>query len=201
MMVYPKLKPLFDGVVSLIGIVVLSPVYLVISALIKLDSKGPVIFKQERMGKNKETFTMYKFRIMVQDAEKLKEKYKHLDFTDGPVFKIKDDPRYTKIGKLLNSTNLDELPQLFNILKGDMSLVGYRPPIPEEVEQYKKWQLERFKGHPGLTSLWAISGMHDIPFDGWIKMDIDYNEHISFLGDLRILVKTGLYSMRRIIAR
>jgi len=199
MAIYPKLKPFFDVLVSLVGIVLLSPVFLVIAGLIKMDSKGPIIFKQKRVGYNQKLFTFYKFRVMVPDAERLKKKYKHLDYTDGPVFKIMEDPRFTKIGKVLNRTNLDELPQLFNIIKGEMSFVGYRPPTPEEVAQYKKWQLERFKGRPGLTSLWAISGMHDIPFDEWIKMDIHYNEYISFLEDIKILGKTLMRVVRNTI--
>lgn len=142
---------------------------------------------------------MHKFRIMTAGAEKLNKKYKHLDFTDGPVFKIKKDPRLTKVGKMLRRSNLDELPQLFNIIKGDMSFVGFRPPTPDEVAQYKGWQLKRFEGYPGLTSLWAISGMHKIRFDDWIKMDIDYNNNISFLSDLRIIGKTGLNFLKGII--
>ena len=138
---------------------------------------------------------------MIKDAEQLKEKYKHLDFSDGPVFKIKDDPRFTKIGKFLNHSNLDELPQFINVLKGDMSIVGFRPPTPDETEQYKSWHFERFNGIPGMTSLWAVSGAHGIKFDDWIKMDIDYYNNISFLLDMKIISMTGFNLIKSIIEK
>ena len=196
---YRLIKKIIDPLMALVSMIILSPLFLLIAILIKKDSKGPVIFKQKRIGHNKKTFTMYKFRTMVKDAQKLKKKYKHLDFTNGPVFKIKNDPRLTKIGKVLAKTNLDELPQLFNILRGDMYFVGFRPPIKEEVSHYKKWQLKRFKSYPGLTSLWAISGMHKMKFDDWIKMDLDYNKNESVFLDLTILCKTSWNFLKRIV--
>jgi lipopolysaccharide/colanic/teichoic acid biosynthesis glycosyltransferase len=188
---YRPFKKIIEPVIALMYIIILSPLFLIISILIKKDSKGSVIFKQKRIGHNQKIFSIYKFRTMVENAEKLKEKYKHLDSTDGPVFKIGNDPRFTKIGKILAKTSLDELPQLINILKGDMRFVGFRPPLPDEVAQYKEWQLKRFEGYPGLTSLWVIKGMHQIKFDDWIKIDIDYNDNESLLLDLKIVWKTG----------
>ena len=189
---YRLIKKIIDPLIALICLIILSPLFFIISILIKKDSKGKIIFRQKRIGHDQKIFTMYKFRTMVKDAEKLKEKYKHLDFTDGPVFKIREDPRFTKIGKKLAKTNLDELPQLLNILKGNMYFVGFRPPLPDEIPQYEEWQLKRFKGYPGLTSSWAISGMHHIKFDEWIKIDIDYNDNQSLFLDLNIIWKTGL---------
>lgn len=188
---YRLIKKVTEPVIALICVVLLSPLFLIISILIKKDSKGPVIFKQKRIGHNQKIFTIYKFRTMVENAEELKEKYKHLDSTDGPVFKIGNDPRLTRIGRTLSKTSLDELPQLINILKGNMYFVGFRPPLPDEAAQYKEWQLKRFRGYPGLTSLWAIEGMHRIKFDDWIRMDISYNNGESVLLDLKIIGKTG----------
>ena len=201
MKLYPKIKRLFDVLFSFCVVIISSPIFLTIAIAVKASSRGPVIFKQKRLGSNKKTFTLYKFRTMPKNAEQLKEKYKHLDYTDGPVFKIKSDPRLTQLGRFLSQTNLDELPQFFNVLKGDMSIVGYRPPIPDEVCKYKKWQLERFKGIPGITSLWAVSGCHKIKFNDWIKMDISYNQNISFLLDLKIIAKTGLGIIKNIVGR
>jgi len=195
---YRLIKTIIDPIIALLGIVILSPVFVIAAILIKFSSQGPVIFKQERLGHALKPFTLYKFRTMVKNAEKLKKKYKHLDFTDGPVFKIEDDPRFTKMGRYLARLNLDELPQLFNILIGNMYFVGYRPPTPDEVKQYKKWQLERFKGYPGLTSLWAVSGMHSIKFNDWIKMDIDYAKNESLLLDLKVIGKTLFGFVERI---
>ena len=188
---YRLIKKITDPLIALVCLIILLPLFLVIAVIIKKDSKGPIIFKQKRVGHNQKIFTFYKFRTMVENAEELKEKYRHLNYADGPVFKIGNDPRFTKIGKILSKTNLDELPQLLNILKGDMHFVGFRPPTPDEVEQYKKWHLDRFKGYPGLTSLWAIDGMHRNKFDDWIKMDISYNNEESLLLDLKIIWKTG----------
>ena len=199
MELYLKIKRLFDIIFSFIIILLSGPIFIIIAIAVKATSKGSVIFKQKRLGHNQKIFTMYKFRSMIENAEYLKEKYNHLNQTNGPVFKISNDPRFTKIGEFLSHTNLDELPQFFNILKGDMSIVGFRPPTPDEVEKYEKWQFERFKGIPGMTSLWAISGCHDIKFDDWIKMDIEYNKDASFLLDLKIIWKTSLRFIERIL--
>ncbi len=184
------LKRVLDFGIAAIALAVSLPVFITISALIVADSGFPVFFSQRRVGHRQKKFTLYKFRTMVKDAEKIKHRYKKLDYTDGPVFKIRKDPRYTKIGLFLAKTSLDELPQLFNVLKGDMFIVGFRPPTPEEVKEYKEWQLERFKGYPGITSLWAISGMHNIRFDDWIKMDIKYSKKANFFLDMKIVAKT-----------
>jgi len=188
---YRIIKHIIEPIIAFVLLIVLSPLFLIISIFIKIDSEGPVIFKQKRLGHNKKIFRLYKFRTMIEGAEKLKEKYKHLNFADGPVFKIKDDPRYTRIGKMLAKMSLDELPQLINILKGEMHFVGFRPPTPGEVSQYQKWHLNRFEGYPGLTSIWAVSGMHKNRFDDWIRMDFVYDRKESLFMDLRILFKTG----------
>ena len=157
--VYLFLKRLIDIVGSGLGILILIPVFLIIGILIKLeDPKGSVFFSQKRNGLNGKEFNMYKFRSMVHNAEDLLESLMSKNEMDGPVFKIKDDPRITKIGKFIRKTSLDELPQLFNVLKGDMSLVGPRPPIPREVIQYNKYQYQRLLVKPGITCYWQISG-------------------------------------------
>jgi lipopolysaccharide/colanic/teichoic acid biosynthesis glycosyltransferase len=157
---------------------------------IKLDSKGPVFFKQVRAGRNGRRFTMYKFRSMVVDAEEKKKALMHLNEMGGPVFKIKRDPRITKIGALIRKTSVDELPQLFNIVKGDMSLVGPRPPLPSEVEDYEAWQRRRLSVKPGLTGLWQVSGRNQIDFDEWMQMDLEYIDNWSLWLDIKIIVMT-----------
>ena len=199
MRLYLKRKRIFDIILSLIAIILLSPIYFSVALAVKKISGSPIIFKQKRVGYNQKMFIMYKFRTMVKNAEDLKEKYQNLNEAEGPVFKIKNDPRFTKIGKFLSHSNLDELPQFFNVLKGDMSIVGFRAPTPDEVKKYKNWHFERFKGSPGMTSLWAISGNHKkYSFDEWIKMDIGYNQNISFLLDLKIITLTALNLFRKI---
>jgi lipopolysaccharide/colanic/teichoic acid biosynthesis glycosyltransferase len=197
---YRSVKHTIEPVIALISLILLSPLLLIISIIIKIDSKGPVFFKHKRVGHNKKVFTLYKFRSMIKNAEELKEKYKHLDFADGPVFKIKEDPRLTRFGKLLSKTNIDELPQLINILKRDMYFVGFRPPTPDEVAQYKNWHLNRFEGYPGLTSMWVVSGMHKNKFDDWIRMDLMYNDKESFFMDLKIILKT-LFNIFKSVVR
>jgi len=182
-------RPL-DVVASLIGLVLLSPVFLVLAVLVKLDSPGPVFFKQLRVGKDGKEFEFYKFRSMVQDAEALKTKLMHLNELDGPVFKISDDPRITAFGRFLRRTSLDELPQLFNVLRGDMSLVGPRPPLPDEVANYESWQRQKLSVLPGITCLWQISGRNHIGFTEWMRLDIEYIRRQSFGVDLKILIRT-----------
>ena len=166
--------------ISFTIVFLLSPFMLIISLLIKLTSKGPIVFKQERVGLRGRKFYIYKFRTMVQDAEKIRTSLEDQNETDGPVFKIKNDPRITKIGKLLRKTGLDELPQLFNVLKGEMSLIGPRPPIPQEVEKYERWQLKRLSMKPGITCTWqVIPNRHDVLFEKWMKLDIQYIENWS----------------------
>ena len=182
-------RPL-DFVASTVGLVLLSPLFLVLAILVKLDSRGPVFFKQMRVGKDGREFEFYKFRSMVQDAEQMKKKLMHLNELEGPVFKISDDPRITPSGNFLRRTSLDELPQLFNVLRGDMSLVGPRPPLPAEVANYESWQRQKLAVLPGLTCLWQISGRNHIGFTEWMRLDIEYIRRQSFGVDVKILART-----------
>ena len=189
--VYLFLKRLIDIVGSGLGILILIPVFLIIGILIKLeDPKGSVFFSQKRNGLNEKEFNMYKFRSMVHNAEDLLESLMSKNEMDGPVFKIKDDPRITKIGKFIRKTSLDELPQLFNVLKGDMSLVGPRPPIPREVIQYNKYQYQRLLVKPGITCYWQISGRNNIDFDEWVELDLKYIKERNLFKDLYIILMT-----------
>lgn len=184
------LKYALDRLIALILIILLSPLFLAIAIAIKLTSNGPVIFKQVRSGLNARPFTMYKFRTMVENAEQLKEKLLPLNEMNGPVFKITDDPRVTKLGAFLRKSSLDELPQLFNVLKGDMSLVGPRPLPVEEVEKFDRWQRRRQSLKPGMTCIWQISGRNEIDFEQWMRMDLQYIDNWSLWLDLIILLKT-----------
>lgn len=189
--VYLFLKRLIDIVGSGLGILILIPVFLIIGILIKLeDPKGSVFFSQKRNGLNGKEFNMYKFRSMVHNAEDLLENLMSKNEMDGPVFKIKDDPRITKIGKFIRKTSLDELPQLFNVLKGDMSLVGPRPPIPREVIQYNKYQYQRLLVKPGITCYWQISGRNNIDFDEWVELDLKYIKERNLFKDIYIILMT-----------
>lgn len=186
-----KIKRIIDFSLSLTAILFLSPVFLVLIVLIKMDSKGPVIFKQKRVGLNEKRFYMYKFRSMIDDAEEGFEKVKDLNQTNHVMFKAKHDPRITNIGRFIRKYSLDELPQLINILKGEMSLVGPRPPIPRELKHYKKWHYAKFLGKPGLTGLWQVSGRSNIKdFDKVIALDYAYIRDWNLLMDLRIILKT-----------
>lgn len=188
---YLFLKRLIDIVGSGLGILILIPVFLIIGILIKLeDPKGSVFFSQKRNGLNGKEFNMYKFRSMVHNAEDLLESLMSKNEMDGPVFKIKDDPRITKIGKFIRKTSLDELPQLFNVLKGDMSLVGPRPPIPREVIQYNKYQYQRLLVKPGITCYWQISGRNNIDFDEWVELDLKYIKERNLFKDIYIILMT-----------
>ena len=184
-------KSFIDYVGAIFLILLLSPVLLIVALLVKLSSPGPVIYSQERAGLNGRRFMVYKFRTMVADAEELRATLEDQNEMDGPVFKIKNDPRITRIGHFLRRTSLDELPQLFNILKGDMSLVGPRPPIPSEVEQYLPCQRRRLSMKPGLTCIWQVSSRrNDIPFEKWMKMDLKYIDNWCLLLDLKLLLRT-----------
>ena len=188
---YLFIKRSIDIICSLAGIIVLSPIFLIVAILIKIeDPKGSIIFCQERNGKHPETFNMYKFRSMVHNAEELLKDLQHKNEQTGPAFKMTDDPRITKVGKFIRKTSLDELPQLFNILKGDMSLVGPRPPIPREVEQYTPYQKQRLLVKPGLTCIWQVSGRNNIGFDEWVEMDLEYIKNRSLLLDIKLILKT-----------
>lgn len=188
---YLFIKRLIDIVGSLLGLILLSPLFCIVAILIKLeDPKGKVFFAQERNGINSKTFKMYKFRSMVNNAEELLQKLQHQNEQSGPVFKIKDDPRITKVGKFIRKTSIDELPQLINVLKGDMSLVGPRPPIPHEVEQYTAYQMQRLLVKPGLTCIWQVSGRNNIGFDDWVEMDIEYIQNRNLWLDIKLIFKT-----------
>ena len=158
--------------------------------LIKLESKGEVIFKQKRVGLNGKEFYMYKFRSMVINAEELKEQLESQNEMSGPMFKIKDDPRITKVGKFIRKTSIDELPQLINVIKGDMSLVGPRPSLPNEVKKFEQWMMERLEVKPGLTCIWQISGRNNIDFEDWMKLDIKYVRERSLVLDFKLIFKT-----------
>ena len=180
-----------DIVASLVAILMLAPLFLVAGFLVKLTSQGPVFFVQERVGLNKRRFRLYKFRTMVADAEQWQREIEHLNEASGPVFKIKNDPRLTHVGKFLRKTSIDELPQLFNVLKGDMSLVGPRPLPLRDYERFDQdWQRRRFSVRPGITCLWQISGRSSIPFEKWMELDMEYIDHWSLGLDFKILAKT-----------
>ncbi len=187
---YEFIKRLIDIICSLTAIILLLPLFAIVGIAIKLESKGPIIFAQDRVGYKGDKFKMYKLRSMVQNAEELKEKLNSKNEMDGPMFKMKDDPRITKVGKIIRKTSIDELPQLFNILKGDMSLVGPRPSLPKEVDEFQPWMLERLSVKPGLTCYWQVSGRNDIDFINWMKLDIKYVEERSTLLDLKLIWKT-----------
>jgi len=185
------IKKIVDIGFSLLMVVCLSPLILFIAISIKLSSPGPIIFKQARVGLRGRIFNLYKFRTMVADAEKIKKELETQNEMDGPVFKIKNDPRVTKIGGFLRKTGLDELPQLFNILKGEMALIGPRPPLPEEIKQYKRWQLRRLSIKPGLSCFWQIKpDRNTIKFEQWMEMDLAYIDNWSLRLDFIILIKT-----------
>lgn len=188
---YLATKRIIDIVGSLFGLILLSPLFLIVAILIKLeDPKGKVFFSQERNGRYPETFKMYKFRSMVHNAEDLLENLTDQNEQTGPVFKIKEDPRITRVGKFIRKTSIDELPQLFNVLRGDMSLVGPRPPIPREVEQYTTYQMQRLGVKPGLTCLWQVGGRNSVDFDGWVELDIEYIKNRSLWLDIKLIIKT-----------
>lgn len=188
---YITLKRIIDIVFSIIGLVVLSPFLIIIMIIIKMDG-GPIFFKQERIGLKGKSFNMYKLRSMVVNAEQLKKDLENKNEMSGPMFKMKDDPRVTKIGRFIRRTSIDELPQLINVIKGEMSLVGPRPSLPEEVEQLEPWMLERLNVKPGLTCFWQVSGRNDIDFENWMKLDIKYVRERSILVDIKLILKTVL---------
>ena len=189
-LIYKFSKRILDIICSTLGLIILSPVLLIVAILIKLESKGPVIFSQKRVGLNGNEFKMYKFRSMVQNAEELKEKLAKQNEMSGPMFKMKDDPRVTKVGKFIRKTSIDEIPQLINVIKGDMSLVGPRPSLPKEVAKFEPWMLDRLNVKPGLTCYWQVSGRNNIDFIEWMKLDLQYVEDRSFLLDLKLIFKT-----------
>lgn len=188
--IYELMKRFIDIICSLIGLIFLMPLLVIVAILIKIESKGPVIFAQDRVGMDGRLFKMYKFRSMISNAEELKGKLASKNERTGPMFKIKEDPRITKVGKFIRKTSIDELPQLMNILKGDMSIVGPRPSLPNEVKEFEKWMLRRLDVKPGLTCYWQVSGRNDIEFNEWMKLDVKYVNERNILIDLLLISKT-----------
>ena len=189
---YWKQKRLFDVIVSATALILLLPVLGIVSLAIFLDDPhGGPIYKQTRIGRHGKPFLLYKFRTMVVNAEALREDLLQRNEMDGPVFKIKKDPRITRVGRILRQASLDELPQLFNVLKGDMSMVGPRPPLPHEVECYTDYQRLRLIVTPGLTCQWQVMpNRNEIPFQKWVEMDLDYIQHRTMLLDIKLILKT-----------
>lgn len=185
-----SLKRALDLVVASTALVLVSPIMLVTAILIKLDSPGPILFRQTRVGKWGETFPCYKFRSMYVDAEQRLRDLLARNEVDGPVFKMKRDPRVTRVGRVIRKLSIDELPQLINVLKGEMSLVGPRPALPHEVAQYTYDQLRRLNAIPGITGLQQVSGRSDVDFKRWIELDLEYIAEQSLLKDIEILLKT-----------
>lgn len=184
------MKRLLDVSGATFAIALLLPVFIGIALAVKFGSKGPVFFSQTRVGRNGRLFKFYKFRSMVTNAEKLKKSLMDQNENDGPAFKMKSDPRVTPVGRFIRKTSLDELPQLYNVLRGDMSLVGPRPAIPAEVEKWKPWQHKRLAVEQGCTCIWQVSGRSDVNFDQWMKMDIEYVRSWSLSKDISIIFRT-----------
>jgi lipopolysaccharide/colanic/teichoic acid biosynthesis glycosyltransferase len=184
-------KRIIDIIGALVGMIVLTPLFLIIMIAIKIeDPKGSVIFQQKRVGKNEQEFYMFKFRSMVTNAEVLLDSLMHRNETTGPMFKMKHDPRITKIGRFIRKTSIDELPQLWNVLKGDMSLVGPRPPLPKEVKEYSKYAKKRLLVTPGCTGLWQTSGRSNLGFEEMLELDLIYIHKRSVLYDIKLIIKT-----------
>lgn len=184
-------KRLFDVILTLLVLPFLLPLFGIVAILIKLDSHGPVFFVQQRVGMRKHVFPMFKFRSMYIDAEERFKEIEHLNEADGPIFKMKKDPRITRFGRILRKTSIDELPQLINVLRGEMSLVGPRPMSTRDVDLFDKGiQRKRFSVQPGLTCIWQVSGRSDLSYERWLELDLEYIDTWSFWLDLKILLKT-----------
>jgi exopolysaccharide biosynthesis polyprenyl glycosylphosphotransferase len=183
-------KRVFDVVLSFAALVVLAPLMLLIAAMIKITSPGPVLFQQTRCGLGGRRFTLYKFRSMINNAEQMRAELHQRNEADGPVFKISDDPRITEIGRWLRRFSLDELPQLWNVFRGDMSFVGPRPAVPDEVEQYEDWQRRRLRMRPGLTCTWVLEGRSHVDFKRWMQLDLTYIDNWSLWLDAKIFLRT-----------
>ena len=188
--VHQRFKRMADVGLSIAALIVLFPVLILIVLGVKLTSKGPVIFKQKRVGLNGDVFNFYKFRSMVANAEDLKSRLANKNEVSGPVFKMKHDPRVTKFGQFMRKHSIDEIPQLINVIRGEMSIVGPRPPVPAEVEKYESWQLRRLSVKPGLTCIWQVSGRSQISFDKWVRMDLQYIDNWSFWLDVKLIAAT-----------
>lgn len=189
---YHVVKRLFDIVASACGLIILSPLFLFLVIKIRSEDGGPAFYSQERIGKNEKPFKMWKFRSMVVDADKMLDKLEDQNEIDGAMFKIKDDPRVTKIGHVIRKYSLDELPQLWNVLIGDMSLVGPRPPLPSEVEEYTNYDKQRLTVMPGCTGLWQVTRRSEADFDEMVWLDIVYINHSGAWEDLKLIIKTVL---------
>ncbi|WFB61626.1 sugar transferase [Paenibacillus sp. BR1-192] len=190
-LVYLMIKRTIDIICALVGLLVLAPFFLIVAILIKLeDPKGSIFFYQTRIGKNEKPFRMYKFRSMVSNAEELLEKLLDQNEIRGAMFKMKDDPRITRIGKFIRKTSFDELPQLWNVIRGEMSLVGPRPPLPREVAEYSNYDKLRLQVTPGCTGLWQVSGRNNLNFDEMLKLDLEYIEQRSLWLDIKVMLRT-----------
>jgi len=185
-----RAKSVFDVLMSLVILLLASPMLITVAILVKTTSKGPILFHQTRVGLHGRLFKAYKFRTMIVGADDMKNELKHLNESDGPVFKMKNDPRITKIGAFLRKYSIDEFPQFFNVLKGEMSIVGPRPPVPSEVEKYERWQLRRLSMKPGITCIWQVSGRNKIGFRQWMNLDLQYIDNWSFKLDLILFLRT-----------
>jgi len=184
-------KRVVDVVFSACGLLVLSPILIMIGALVKLTSRGPVLYRWKVVGQNGRYFTSFKFRSMIAAADSMKEQLLSRNEMSGPVFKMARDPRVTPLGRILRKLSLDELPQFWSVFKGDMSLVGPRPPLQSEWEQFSNWQKKKLSVKPGMTCLWQVSGRNDIKdLDEWVRLDLRYIENWSLWLDLKILLKT-----------
>ena len=186
---YHIIKRIFDFTASLCGLIILSPLFLVVALLIKLEDHGPVFYKQKRIGKNRREFNMFKFRSMHVDADKRLSELKQQNDVEGPMFKMKNDPRITKIGHFIRKTSIDELPQLFNVIRGDMSLVGPRPPLPSEVNEYTDYDLQRLLVVPGCSGLWQATVRNSVGFHEMVQLDLEYIQKSSIWFDIKILFK------------
>lgn len=189
---YYIIKRTFDVLASFIGLIILSPIFLVISIVIKVSDGGPIIYRQTRVGKNGKTFTMYKFRSMVVNADQMLQQLQASNEIEGAMFKIKEDPRITNVGSFLRKHSLDELPQLINVLKGNMSLVGPRPPLPAEVAKYTDYDKQRLYVTPGCTGLWQCTERNNVGFRAMVALDLQYIDGANCWVDLKILLKTIL---------
>jgi exopolysaccharide biosynthesis polyprenyl glycosylphosphotransferase len=183
-------KRAFDVSVAACGLALLAPAMLLIAVLIKLDSPGPVLFRQMRVGKDGQLFSVLKFRTMVPDAEKLLDMLRELNEADGPLFKIRRDPRVTRVGRTLRALSLDELPQLWNVVRNEMSIVGPRPALPSEVRAWAPELHKRLRVKPGLTGMWQVNGRSDVPFQEYVRLDLYYVDNWSLWTDLAICAKT-----------
>ncbi|SFE42173.1 Sugar transferase involved in LPS biosynthesis (colanic, teichoic acid) [Paenibacillus catalpae] len=181
----------FDLIAAMAGLILLTPLFLLVALLIKLESpKGSVFFYQNRVGRNEQTFKMFKFRSMVDNAEEMLESLLSHNEIEGAMFKMKKDPRITKVGKFIRKTSIDELPQLWNVIRGDMSLVGPRPALPREVQEYSSYDKLRLKVQPGCTGLWQVSGRNELSFNEMVELDLKYIEERGFLLDLKLVLLT-----------